>query len=70
MRCYISGVKAKLIDTKFDDYATTLEVWKVDNSKIITWVNNSVIHSIITQLAKFDIVEEGMRSLMSIVYPI
>jgi len=40
------GVKAKLIDTKVDDYATTLEVYEVNNSKIITWVNNSITHSI------------------------
>jgi len=35
---YISGVKAKLIDTKVDDYAIALEVWEVDNSQIITWI--------------------------------
>jgi len=29
---YISVVKAKPIDTKADDYATTLEVLEVDNS--------------------------------------
>jgi len=36
MWCYISGVKTKLIDTKENDYANALEVWEVDNSKIIT----------------------------------
>jgi len=36
MWCYISRVKEKSIDTKVNDYATTLEVWEVDNSKIIT----------------------------------
>jgi len=47
-----------LIDTKADDYAITLEVWEVDNYKIITWVNNSVTHSIDTQLTKFDTIKE------------
>jgi len=52
------GVKAKLINIKVDDYVTTLEVWKVDNFKIITWVNNLVIHSIDTQLVKYDATKE------------
>jgi len=55
MWCYILGVKEKLIDTNVDDYAIALEVWEVDNSKIITWVYNSIIHSIDTQLVKYDI---------------
>jgi len=33
---YISSAKTKPIDTKVDDYATILEVRKVDNFKIIT----------------------------------
>jgi len=36
MWCYILRVKVKLINTKGDDYATALEVWEVDYSKIIT----------------------------------
>jgi len=43
---YVSGVKAKRIDTNVDDYTTALKVWKIDNSKIITWVNNYVTRSI------------------------
>jgi len=58
MWCYISGIKTKSIDTKFNNYATALEVWEVDNSKIIIWVNNSVIYSIGAQLAKYDITKE------------
>ena len=47
---YIAGAKAKSIDTKTNDYAIALEVWEVDNFKIITWVNNSFTHSIDAQL--------------------
>jgi len=46
MCVYVSSVKAKMIDTKVSDYATTLEVLEVDNSKIVNWVNNSVTHLI------------------------
>jgi len=55
---YISGTKSKPIDTKIDDYAITLEVWGVENSKIITWVNNSVTHLIGAQLTKYDTTKE------------
>jgi len=54
----ISSVKTKSIDTKADDYVTTLEVWEVDNSKIITWLNNSVTHLIGTHLTKYDTAKE------------
>ena len=60
--------KAKSIDTKVDDYATALEVWEVDNSKIITWVNNSVTHSIDAQLEKYDTAKEVWDHL-SRLYP-
>jgi len=55
---YILGVKAKPIDNKVDDYATTLGVREVDNSKIIIWVNNFVTHLISSQLTKYDIAKE------------
>jgi len=55
---YISGAKAKLIDTEADDYATTLEVWEIDNSKIIACVNNSTIYSVGAQLTKYDTAKE------------
>jgi len=32
--CYTLGVKTKPIDTKVGDYATALEAWEVDNSKL------------------------------------
>ena len=66
---YISGVKEKSIDTKANDYATALEVWEVNNSKIITWVNNFVTHMIDAQLAKYDM-QRRYVSHISIVYTI
>jgi hypothetical protein len=32
--------------------------WEANNAKIITWINNSVEHSIGTQLAKYDTAKE------------
>jgi len=64
---YVSCVKATTIDTKTDDYATVLEIWKreADNSKIITWINNSITHSIDAQLAKYDTPKEICDHLSS-----
>lgn len=31
-----------------------LEIWEVNNSKIITWINNYVDNSIGMQLSKYD----------------
>eukprot|EP00257_Ricinus_communis_P026563 XP_025013977.1 uncharacterized protein LOC112535577 [Ricinus communis] len=50
---YISGAFIK----PQDDMAL-LDKWEVDNSKIITWINNSVKHSIGTQLAKYETAKE------------
>ncbi|XP_062084857.1 uncharacterized protein LOC133790997 [Humulus lupulus] len=54
---YVSGTLVKPTNDKAD-YATLLENWEVDNSKIITWINNSVEHSIGTQLAKYETAKE------------
>ena len=35
-----------------------LEIWDVNNSKIITWINNSVEHKIGTQLTKYEATKE------------
>ena len=45
-------------DNKLDNYVVLLETWEVDNSKIITWVNNSVTPSIGLQLAKYETAKE------------
>ncbi|XP_048234358.1 uncharacterized protein LOC125370938 [Ricinus communis] len=50
---YISGAYIK----PQDDVAL-LDKWEVDNSKIITWINNSVKHLIGTQLAKYKTAKE------------
>ncbi|XP_062086978.1 uncharacterized protein LOC133793695 [Humulus lupulus] len=42
---YVSGTLVKPTNDKAD-YATLLDNWEVDNSKIITWINNSIEHSI------------------------
>lgn len=36
----------KPIDTKVEKYANLLEAWDANNSKIITWLKNYMIHSI------------------------
>lgn len=35
-----------------------METWDVSNSKILTWINNSISQSIGVQLAKYDIAKE------------
>ncbi|XP_073132810.1 uncharacterized protein [Henckelia pumila] len=44
----------KPADIKAADYAKSLDTWEADNAKIITWINNSVTHSIGAQLAKYE----------------
>ncbi|KAI9176462.1 hypothetical protein LWI28_003129 [Acer negundo] len=47
---YVSGISGKPEDKKAENYVDLLDVWEANNSKLITWVNNSVEHSIGTQL--------------------
>ena len=54
----VTGDKKKPTDEKAANYETLLDSWETDNSKIITWINNSVIQSIGTQLAKYDTAKE------------
>jgi hypothetical protein len=35
-----------------------IDTWEANNAKIITWINNSVEHSIGTQLAKYETAKE------------
>ena len=52
---YINGDLNKPNDkTNVEKYAELLDVWEANNSKIITWINNSVAPSIGMQLAKYD----------------
>ncbi|KAL5807725.1 hypothetical protein ACOSQ3_028416 [Xanthoceras sorbifolium] len=60
---YISGTNVKPMNDKAENYAQLVENWQVDNSKIITWINNSVEHSIGTKLAKYDTAKEVWEHL-------
>ncbi|XP_073309961.1 uncharacterized protein [Primulina huaijiensis] len=51
---YVTGVRDKPTDQMNPDYAVSLDVWEADNLKTITWINNSVAHSIGAQLAKYE----------------
>ena len=51
---YVSGTSVKPKDTD----AGLIDTWEADNAKIITWINNSVEHSIGTQLAKYETAKE------------
>ena len=52
---YVSGTKTKPINGLLvENYEALLDTLEVDNSKVITWINNSVTPSIGAQLAKYD----------------
>ncbi|KAK2377815.1 hypothetical protein QL285_078448 [Trifolium repens] len=56
---YIDGTSVKPMDRKdADKYTEALKTWNKNNSKVITWINNSVSQSIGMQLAKFDTAQE------------
>jgi hypothetical protein len=48
---YVSETSVILKNTG-ESYAALINVWEVNNAKIITWINNSIDHSIGAQLAK------------------
>ena len=54
---YVIGtcVKPKSIN---EDYTTELDMWEANNSKIVTWINNFVEHSIGARLAKYETIKE------------
>ena len=54
----VSGILSKPTDASNEKYAAMLEIWDVNNSKIITYINNSVEHKISTQLAKHEAAKE------------
>jgi hypothetical protein len=41
-----------------EGYDALIDVWEANNTKIITWINNSVKHSISTQLTKYKTTKE------------
>jgi len=54
---YVSGtlVKPKNID---EGYVALIDALEANNTKIITWINNSTKHSIRTQLVKYETTKE------------
>lgn len=60
---YVSGTHCKPIETNNEKYEEQLDSWEVCNSKIITWINNSVENSIGMQLAKYDTAKEVWEHL-------
>jgi hypothetical protein len=54
---YVSGTYVVPKNTKEGD-AALIDAWEANNAKIITWINNSVEHSIGTQLAKYETIKE------------
>jgi len=54
---YVSGTYVVPKNTKEGDVAL-IDAWEANNAKIITWINNSVEHSIGTQLAKYETIKE------------
>ena len=54
----VTSIKIKLTDKKATDYVESLDALESNNQKIITWINNFVMHLIAAQLAKFETVKE------------
>ncbi|XP_073152779.1 uncharacterized protein [Henckelia pumila] len=50
----VTGVRIKPTDETTTNYANLVDSWEAVNSKIITWINNSVTHSIGVRLAKYE----------------
>jgi plasmid maintenance system antidote protein VapI len=55
---YIDGTSVKPTNIMDAKYAETLKIWNKSNSKVITWINNSVSQSIGMQLTKYDTAQE------------
>jgi len=54
---YVSGTYVIPKNTEEKD-VVLIDTWEANNAKIITWINNSVEHSIGTQLAKYETTKE------------
>jgi hypothetical protein len=57
MRGYVNGTYVIPKNTEEGD-VVLIDTWEANNAKIITWINNSVEHSIGTQLAKYETVNK------------
>ncbi|XP_023761615.1 uncharacterized protein LOC111910054 [Lactuca sativa] len=62
---YVTGKKkkAKPLVPQTENYDLLLDAWETDNSKVITWINNSITQSIGMQLAKYDTAKEDRLAL-------
>ncbi|XP_062114577.1 uncharacterized protein LOC133825682 [Humulus lupulus] len=60
---YVSGTSTKPKNDKDESFAEQLDLWDANNSKIITWINNSVQQSIGIQLAKYETAKEVWEHL-------
>jgi hypothetical protein len=54
---YVSGTYMVPKNTEERDVAL-IDAWEANNVKIITWINNSIEHSIGMQLAKYETTKE------------
>jgi hypothetical protein len=54
---YVSGTYMVPKNTEGGDVAL-IDAWEANNAKIITWINNSMKHSIGMQLAKYETTKE------------
>ena len=55
---YIIATLRKLINDNDEKYAEQLDDWEVSNSKIITWINNSIDNLIDIQLTMYETTKE------------
>ena len=51
------------MNEKDERYVEWLDVWEVSNSKIITWINNSIDSLIDIQLTNYEIAKEISKYL-------
>jgi len=59
---YVNGTYMIPKNTEEGD-VVLIDTWEANNAKIITWINNSVEHSIGTQLAKYETTMKDLGSL-------
>lgn len=63
MWSYVDGTSLKPIDKKDGKYEKDLETWEINNSKMLTWINNSFSQSIGMQLTKYDTAKDILDDL-------
>jgi hypothetical protein len=54
---YVNETLVKPKNTN-ENYVVSINAWNANNAKIITYINNSVEHSIGTQLVKYETTKE------------